>query len=166
MDASAAPPVPETAAPQGDAAKCPVPHQLISAAPGCPIDHTKMRPPVHRSKADEFVWRTLRIKEHEQGATSASAYRMFQKSMTISALRCTLTYVIFPIVFPLIGIAKGMGPIIGVFVGSFAITCDVFTIRRFFSVDHRWRWYFSAIALSIISLLLVLLVRDWIDLLT
>ena len=67
---------------------------------------------------------------------------------------------------PLVGIAKGIGPIIGVFVGTLAITCDVFTIRRFFSVDHKWRWYFSAIALSIISLLTVLLVQDWVDLLS
>jgi hypothetical protein len=37
---------------------------------------------------------------------------------------------------------------------------DVFSIRRFFSADHRWRWHFSAIALCVISLLTVLLVQD------
>jgi hypothetical protein len=38
--------------------------------------------------------------------------------------------------------------------------CDTFTIRRFFAADHKYRWYFSAIALSIIGLLFVLLAED------
>jgi hypothetical protein len=80
--------------------------------------------------------------------------------MLISGFRCTLTYIIFPIVMPLIGIAKGVGPIIGVTIGTFAIVCDVFTIRRFFAADHRYRWWFSGIALGIITLLFVLLAED------
>jgi hypothetical protein len=41
-----------------------------------------------------------------------------------------------------------------------AIVCDVFTVRRFFAADHKWRWHFSAIAVGIIALLAVLLVQD------
>jgi hypothetical protein len=40
------------------------------------------------------------------------------------------------------------------------MVCDVFSIRRFFAVDHRWRWHFTIVALSVISLLWVLLIRD------
>ena len=164
-------PVVADVSPAVEAGRCPVAHDAPAAAPagatiapGCPIRHDGSA--VHRSKADLFVRRLLRIKERPAGQSAASAYAIFQRSMIISATRCTLTYVLFPIVFPLIGIAKGMGPIVGVFVGSFAIVCDTFTIRRFFSVDHKYRWYFSAIALSIIGLLLFLLVQDWIDLLS
>ena len=79
---------------------------LMRNVAACPVDHTRARHGTPRTKADEFVWKLLRIKEHPDGATSASAYSLFQKSMLISATRCTLTYVLFPIVFPLIGIAK------------------------------------------------------------
>jgi hypothetical protein len=153
------------------AARCPVPHGIAALAPGCPVPHGATaapagRRPIQRSKADEVVRRVLRIKERPEGVSDAAAYSAFQKSMLISATRCTLTYVIFPFVLPAVGIATGVGPVLGVLIGSFAIVCDVFTIRRFFAADHKWRWYFSTIAFSIICLLGVLLVEDWIALLT
>ena len=104
--------------------------------------------------------RILRIRERPAGVTAASAYSTFQKSMLISATRCTLTYVVFPFVLPAVSFAKGVGPILGIIIGVIAMVCDVFTIRRFFAVDHKWRWYFSAAALSVITLLTVLLVQD------
>jgi hypothetical protein len=58
------------------------------------------------------------------------------------------------------GFATGVGPVVGLVIGSFAIVCDVFTIRRFFAVDHRWRWPVSVVAFSVICLLAVLLVQD------
>ena len=85
--------------------------------------------------------------------------------MLISAIRCTLTYVVFPFVVPAVGFATGVGPIVGIVIGVVAMTCDVFTIRRFFAVDHKWRWHFSAVALAVIGLLSVLLVEDILHLL-
>ena len=111
------------------------------------------------------VRRVLRIRERPAGASAASAYTAFQRSMLISAIRCTLTYVVFPFVVPAVGFATGVGPVLGIVIGVVAMTCDVFTIRRFFAVDHKWRWYFSAAALSVITLLTVLLVQDILHLL-
>lgn len=145
------------------AAKCPFPHHLIGAtATGatCPFPLTEPVVPVRRSRADLFARRVLRIRERPAGVTTAQAYSTFQRSMLISAIRCTLTYVVFPFVLPAVGFATGVGPIVGIVIGVVAITCDVFTIRRFFAVDHKWRWQFSAIALSVIGLLSVLLVQD------
>lgn len=149
------------------AAKCPFPHEaMTAAAPGevsangetCPV----FRGPggVRRSPADLVVRRLLRIQDRPAGVTASSAQSAFQKSMMISAIRCTLTYVVFPFLAPAIGFATGVGPIVGVLIGSVAMVCDVFTIRRFFAADHKWRWYFSGIALSIICLLGVLWVQD------
>lgn len=152
-------PAPVVDAPQE--ARCPVPHAVASMAPGCPVPHgTTARPGVHRSKADLFVRRLLRISDRPAPVSEAAANSAFQKSMLISATRCTLTYVVFPIIIPLIGIAKGVEAPLGIAIGSFAIVCDVFTIRRFFAADHKYRWYFSAIALSIITLLFILLAED------
>ena len=83
----------------------------------------------------------------------------------ISALRCTLTYVVFPFVLPAVGFAKGVGPVIGIIIGVAAMVCDVFSIRRFFAVDHRWRWHFTFVVLCVMSLLTVLMVRDVVNLL-
>ncbi len=113
-----------------------------------------------RSVADHVVRRVLRIRERAADATSASAYGSFQRSMLISAVRCTLTYVVFPFVAPAVGFATGVGPVLGILIGTFAIVCDMFTIRRFFAVDHKWRWPVSTIAFSVICLLAVLLVQD------
>jgi hypothetical protein len=147
---------------------------------GCPIDHRSMTaalagssaglcpvPPGagQRSAADLVVRKVLRIRDRPTGLSENAAYSAFQRSMLISAIRCTLTYVIFPFVLPAAGFATGVGPVLGIAIGLVAITCDVFTIRRFFSVDHRWRWQFSAIAGTVICLLLILMVQDIVHLL-
>ena len=147
----------------GGEARCPFPHGLAPETATCPVPHgstTTARRPVHRSKADQWVWKVLRIKERPEGVSESSANKAFQTSMLISATRCTLTYVIFPIIIPLLGILKGVEAPLGIAIGTFAIVCDTFTIRRFFAADHKYRWYFSAIALSIIGLLFVLLAED------
>ena len=53
-----------------------------------------------------------------------------------------------------------MGPAIGIPVGIVAIAANVLTIRRFWAADHRWRWAYTAVALSVIVLLAILLVED------
>ncbi|WP_421117911.1 hypothetical protein ACE2AJ_10790 [Aquihabitans daechungensis] len=161
---------PQTAAPDSvvpavasDAteARCPFPHG--EAAEACPVPGVgaaRPRRTTERSKADLWVWKVLRIKEKPDGVSEASANKAFQTSMLISAARCTLTYIVFPIIIPLLGILKGVEAPLGIVIGTFAIVCDTFTIRRFFAADHKYRWYFSAIALSIIILLFVLLAED------
>jgi len=148
----------------GGGAKCPFPHHLMSAAPVCPVRHDGS--PIVRTRADLVARRLLLIHERPAGVTTASAYAAFQRSMLISAFRCTLTYVLFPFVLPMIGIATGVGPVLGIAIGVFAITCDTFTIRRFFTVDHRFRWQFSAVAVLVIGLLMTLLVQDVVHLAT
>ena len=147
-----------------DAPRCPVVHTAPAAT--CPFPHGAAAMPVNRSRADVVVRRVLRIHDRPVGVTAASAYTAFQRSMLISAIRCTLTYVVFPFVVPAVGFATGVGPVIGIVIGVVAMTCDVFTIRRFFSVDHRWRWHFSIVAMAVIGLLSVLLVQDIVHLLS
>ena len=144
-------------------ATCPVAHHRAASAAatsasagGCPVAHGTG---VRRSPADHVVRKVLRIRDRPAGAAN-SAYGSFQRSMLISAVRCTLTYVVFPFVAPAVGFATGVGPVVGILIGSFAMVCDVFTIRRFFAVDHKWRWPISAVAFCVICLLAVLLVQD------
>jgi hypothetical protein len=129
-----------------------------AGAVGCPVRHGGGV--VERTAADRVVRRILRIPDTPKAASSQAAYRAFQRSMLISALRCTLTYVVFPFVLPALSFANGFGPAIGIVIGSVAMVCDVMAVRRFFVVDHRWRWRFAAVASGVIGLLAVLLVQD------
>ena len=98
------------------------------------------------------------------GAELASAERAFSKSIAVPAVRCTLTYVLIPFVFPLIGFGTGVGPWIGVPIGLAAIVANLVSIRRFHRADHRWKWPMTAINVGIIGLLTVLVVIDFTNL--
>lgn len=150
--------------PDGGEARCPFPHAAAATAPapdvatGCPVAHGAGN--ATRSRADVVVRRVLRIEERPPGESQATAYSAFQRSMLISATRCTLTYVVFPFLLPFLHFLRGGAPVIGVVIGSVAMVADVFTIRRFFAIDHKWRWHFTTIVVGIMGLLSVLLVQD------
>ncbi len=96
----------------------------------------------------------------EAEPADAPAERLFSRSVVISGIRCTLTYVIFPFVAPLIGIAASVGAVIGVLIGVVAIVFNVMSIRRFFKADHRYKWWASAMNVAVILLLVILFVID------
>lgn len=86
--------------------------------------------------------------------------RVFSQSILISAVRCLLTYVLFPFVFPIIGITSGIGSGIGLVIGTIAIVANVFSIRRFHKADHKYKWPVSALNAGIIVLLVILVALD------
>jgi hypothetical protein len=89
-----------------------------------------------------------------------SAQRAFSTSVLVSAVRCTLTYVVFPFLAPLVGLAPGVGPVLGLVIGTIAIVANVFSIRRFWRARHPWRVPVSAINVGIIVLVAVLMFFD------
>lgn len=112
-----------------------------------------------RPAADAAMRRLLRIPEGHT-ASEGAAQRAFSTSVLVSATRCILTYLVLPFLLPVLGIAAGVGPAIGIPVGVAAVVCNVLTIRRFWAADHRWRWAYTALALTVIALLFVLMVED------
>jgi hypothetical protein len=90
----------------------------------------------------------------------AAITRAFSTSVVVSAIRCLLTYVLFPWVLPLLGVAKGVGPWIGLTVGVVAIGFNIASIRRFVRSGHRYRYWVSSLNVVVIAMLVVLIVRD------
>jgi hypothetical protein len=86
--------------------------------------------------------------------------RAFSMSMLVSAVRCTLTYVVLPFVTPFIGLAPGVGPVLGITVGTVAIAANVYSLRRFWRIGHRLRRPITVLHVGVIILLLVLIARD------
>ncbi len=96
----------------------------------------------------------------EEEVDEPEAERVFSKSVVISGIRCVLTYVIFPFVAPLFGIAASTGAVVGVIIGTVAIVFNVLSIRRFFKADHPYKWWASALNVAVIVLLVVLFFLD------
>ncbi len=96
----------------------------------------------------------------EPAVASGTAERVFSKSVAISGIRCTLTYLIFPFVAPLIGVTASVGAVIGVLIGLVAIVFNVLSIRRLFAADHPYKWWAGAMNAAVIVLLVVLFVVD------
>ena len=88
------------------------------------------------------------------------AENAFSKSVLVSAVRCTLTYVLIPFVFPIVGFGAGVGPWMGIPIGVAAIVANLVSIRRFRRANHRWKWPMTMINLGIIILLISLVAID------
>jgi hypothetical protein len=113
-----------------------------------------------RSAADESVRRILRIHGDAPSRDDGSAQRLFSASILLSALRCLLSYVIFPVVLPAVGAATAVGPAIGIPVGVIALVFDVRGMRRFFVVEHRWRWWIALVYVAVMVLVISLIAID------
>jgi hypothetical protein len=86
-------------------------------------------------------------------------YNLFSSSMLLSATRCLLSYIVFPLAGGL-GALPLVGPAVGVPVGLAALVFDVRAIRRFFLADHRWRWAATALYLAVMAMVSYLVARD------
>jgi hypothetical protein len=115
--------------------------------------------PASTSQADRFMRRLLRLPEG-QTSTAAEARSAFQKSLFISTCRCLLMYIVFPFVLPAVGIARGVGPFIGMVIGVLAIVSIVYSIRRFWRANHSKRWHYTIFGTAIICFLVYLAVKD------
>jgi hypothetical protein len=112
------------------------------------------------TKGDVIMRRLLRLPLDGPPATKADAEKAFQQSILVAAVRCTLMYVVFPFVLPVIGVASGVGPLIGIPVSLLAIVAISMSIRRFWRADHSKRWHYTVIGGVTILFMFWLLVKD------
>lgn len=106
--------------------------------------------------------RLLRVPDARRPSVrDEDAHRLFSVSILISAVRCLVGYVLFPLMGPVVG-ASGVTPFVGIPIGVLALVFDVRGIRRFWLADHRWRWPITGIYLAVMVLVTILLVRDFV----
>ena len=84
----------------------------------------------------------------------------FSKSIIISGIRCAITYVIVPFVTPFIGLAPGVGPVIGLVVGAIAMAANLWSIRRFWRANHKYKKPVTVLHVAVLGLLSVLMYLD------
>lgn len=119
--------------------------------------------PQSRSGADRLMRRLLRLPEGTT-STAAEARSAFQKSLLFTTCRCLLMYIILPFVLPAVGIARGVGPIVGIGIGILAMVSIVYSIRRFWRADHSKRWHYTIFGTTIIAFLVWATIADTIAL--
>ena len=74
-----------------------------------------------RSSADRLMRRVLRLPVDGPTGTAEGARKAFQTSVMVAAVRCVLMYLVFPFVLPAVGLAKGIGPAVGLVVNGVAM---------------------------------------------
>jgi hypothetical protein len=118
-------------------------------------------PPVAYRKgraADAFVCRMLRVRPGS--ASARSAERVFGASIAVSTVRCLLTYVLLPILAPVLNLTGVAGPLLGLLLGAVSATAIIASMRRFWAAAHRWRWAYTIIGGGVLVLLIVQAVMD------
>lgn len=116
-----------------------------------------------RTQADRAMRRLLRLPVDGPKATADEARKAFQTSLMVATVRCLLMYIVFPFVLPLIGVASGVGPWIGLPISLLAITAITMSIRRFWRADHSKRWHYTVFGGLVICFLVVLVVQDLVE---
>ncbi len=91
---------------------------------------------------------------------SQTAEKVFGASILVSTVRCLLTYVLLPLLKPVVDLSGGVGPILGLVIGTVSAVAIIASMRRFWGADHRWRWAYTAIGGAILVLLVVQAVGD------
>jgi hypothetical protein len=122
--------------------------------------------PTYRSlaPADRFMRVLLRLPAGSPSGTAADARSAFQTSIAVASVRCLLMYIVFPFVLPALGVASGVGPIIGIPIGVVAIVAITYSMRRFWRADHSKRWHYTVLGAAVIVFMIGLIIRDLINL--
>ena len=105
-----------------------------------------------RPAVDVVMRRLLRIPDRPPVDATAAARSAFSRSILVSATRCLLTYVVLPFLGPVFHATAGVGPVLGLAIGSAALASNVASMRRFWAADHRWRWAYTAVAVGVMVL--------------
>ncbi len=118
-----------------------------------------------RSEADGFVCHLLRVPDGPP-VSIFSAENSMRRSIILSGIRCTLTYIVIPFIVPFIGLAAAIDAPLGIVVGLAAMLSLVTTVRRFFMANHPKRWWYTWFAIVMFGFLIVLMGRDLVRLLS
>jgi hypothetical protein len=128
--------------------------------PPSPADTASIGPAAPTPAFETVLRRLLRAPAGPPTATDDQAHRLFSASIALSALRCLFTYIVLPVLVPLIGPTTGSSPAIGIPLSVVALVFDVRAVRRFWLAEHRWRWKITALYAVVMVLIVGLLIDD------
>ena len=108
-----------------------------------------------RSAADQVMRRLLRIEGDPVPGAVFDAQNKLRSSIIISGIRCIITYLLVPIVTPLIGFMGTVAAPVSIALSIIAIGFGYNSMRRFWLADHRLRWRYTTFIAVVFVLLVV-----------
>lgn len=109
--------------------------------------------------ADRFMRRLLRVGPPDRHG-EAGAHRAFRVAVLISAVRCLITYLLIPVLVPLLSLSGWVAAPVGIALCVVAVVNGVISMRRFWRADHPQRWTYTLFMAVIFAILTVALVSD------
>lgn len=108
--------------------------------------------------------RMLRIEGDPIPGAVFDAQNKLRSTIVISGVRCIITYLLIPILTPIIRLSSAVSAPIGIVLSAVAIGFGYNSLRRFWLADHRLRWRYTIFIGVIFLLLLVGIVVDVVSL--
>lgn len=102
----------------------------------------------------------LRVPAVRRSSAVASAHRAFRVSIIISGIRCLATYLLVPIVVPVMSFAGVLAAPIGIALCVVAVVSGIAGVRRFWLADHRAKWLYTYFMMAVFVILGFALVAD------
>ncbi len=113
-----------------------------------------------RSAADRFMRRLLRVGDTIDKDAIFGARRSTTAAIVVSGIRCTITYLLIPVLAPLIGFSTRFSAPLTIALSMVAIVMGISGVRRFWIADHRARWAYTAFIGAVVVLLVIGIVAD------
>lgn len=122
--------------------------------------------PAFRSErpADRFMRRLLGITQVNR-TSGRGAHRAFRVSVAVSAVRCLVTYLLVPVLVPVLSLAGWVAAPIGIALCVVAVVNGVVAVRRFWLADHRSRWMYTAfmgVVFTILAIAMSTEIQRWV----
>jgi hypothetical protein len=113
-----------------------------------------------RTTADRFMRRLLRVGDVVDKNAILGARRNTTAAIVVSGIRCIITYLLIPILAPIVGLTGAASAPITIALSLVAIYMGISGVRRFWIADHRARWAYTTFIGVVVVLLLIGIVVD------
>jgi hypothetical protein len=104
--------------------------------------------------------RLLRVGDLVDKNAILGARRNTTAAIVVSGIRCIITYLLIPILAPVVGLTEAASAPFTITLSVVAIVMGVSGVRRFWIADHRARWAYTIFIAVIVLLLAIGIVID------
>jgi len=102
----------------------------------------------------------LRVGDAVDKTAVFGARRSTTAAIVVSGVRCTITYLLIPVLAPFFGLLEMLDAPVSIVLSSIAIVMGIGGVRRFWIADHRARWSYTAFIGVVVVVLLLAIVID------
>lgn len=107
-----------------------------------------------------MVRRLLRVGDEVDRNAILGARRSTTRALVIAGIRCTITYLLVPMLAPFVGFLGSVDAPLSIALSLVAVAMGVIGVRRFWAADHRARWAYTGFIGVVLVLLLLGIALD------